>query len=100
MHYNRMRTVRCSGRRKGGGCLPRGGLPRGCLPGDVSAQRGCLPRGMSAQGQGVSAGGSARGVSAQGGCVSQHALCRVGVCPSACQDTQPPPVDRILDTHL
>ena len=38
-----MCTVRCSGRRWGGV------LPRGRLPGGVSAQRGCLP-GVCVQG--------------------------------------------------
>ena len=41
MHSSRMRTVRCSGRLGGGGCLPGGCLPRG-----LSAQLGgCLPGG-------------------------------------------------------
>ena len=54
MHSSRMRTVHCSSRLPGVGCLSGGGivcpgdvfrgcLPRGCLP------RGCLPRGVSAR---------------------------------------------------
>ena len=44
-----MRTVGCSGRRGGGGCLPRGvsAWGRGCLPGGVCPgmcpPRGCTP---------------------------------------------------------
>ena len=42
MHSSRMRTIRCSGRLPGRGCLPRGCLPKGggvcqgeCMPGGV-----------------------------------------------------------------
>ena len=84
MHSSRMRTVRCSSR------LPRGGgVCQGCLP------EGGLPRGVSAVGGGgvcqggwvVSARGGWGGVCPGG--VSQHALGRGGVCPSACWHTPP-----------
>ena len=90
---NRMRTVRCSGRRGGGGALPTGlstwgCLPRGstwgvsiwgvcacmgCLLGGVNRMtaqwggclpRGCLPEGVSAED--VCPGGCLPGGSAQG----------------------------------
>ena len=62
MHSSRMRTVRCSGRRGGGACIPActgqggmypsmhwaGGVYRSMhWAGGVSA-RGCLPEGVSA----------------------------------------------------
>ena len=71
MHSSRIRTVRCSGRRGG----------------------------MSAWG--VCAGGwvSARGISAQGGVYpSMHWVGRLSAPVHA--GIHPPPVDRILDTHL
>ena len=62
MHSSRMRTVRCSGRRRMGGaclggvclgvsawgCLLRGCLPGGCLPSRCLPSR-CLPGGVSAR---------------------------------------------------
>ena len=105
MHSSRMRTVRCSGRRGGGGvCIPACTGQGVCIPvctgwGGVSQHalgRGCLPR----------------GVCAQGGCVCRGGVClprrgvyipaytgQGGVYPSACWDT-PPPMNRILDTRL
>ena len=44
-------------------------------------------------------GVSAQGVSAQGVCILACTGRGGGVCPSACWDTTPPPVDRILDTR-
>ena len=56
MHSSRMRTVSCSGRLMGGGCLPSGVSAWGCLSG------GCLPR----RGRGVCPGGVCLEVSAGG----------------------------------
>ena len=106
MHSSRMRTVRLltvsrSIRLEGGGicpgvsawgcesahgrvcpvgCLPGGGISRGCLPkggGCLPKGGGCLPSGVSTWGwyiQGVSAQG--RGVSAErGGCLPRGSVC-------------------------
>ena len=78
MHSSMMRTVHCSSRLLGGGVSAKGGVSvQGGVCQRVSG--GCLPR---------RGGGVCWGVSARGG-VSQHALRQI-----------PPPVDRILDTHL
>ena len=111
MHSSRMRTICCSGRLLGGGCLAsRLSAQGGCLPRGRgyaqggSAQGGCLPRG-----RGYAQGGSAQGGSAQGGCLPRGRGYAQGggVCPGGlpggvfawgCLPDPPPrPVDKITD---
>ena len=91
MHSSRMRTVHCSSRLLGGGCLPGTGVSRG-----VGVCRGCLPRG-------VCPGGMLRGVCAQGGCLLRD-VCPMGVCQGVCTQgvSHPSPCeqnDRCLWKH-
>ena len=98
MHSSRMRTICCSGRLLGGGCLAsRLSAQGGCLPRGRgyaqggSAQGGCLPRGR----------GYARGASAQGGSAQGGGVCPGGL-PGGCfclgVSARPPrPVDKITD---
>ena len=100
MHSSRMCTVRCSGHRGGGGCLPGGGgvcLVRG------SAYGGVCPEGASAQ--------QASGGYLPKGCLPRGVYTPLdpgGRTPSLDPETDTPryrgkhplpPVDRILDTR-
>ena len=85
-----MRTVRCSSHLPGG-CLPRGVCQGGvCLTGGGVCPEGCLSRGCLPGGCVWSGGVSAR----RGGVWRTRGN---GCLPRGCT---PPPVDRILDTHL
>ena len=122
-----MPTIRCSGRLMGGVCL--GGVSA-CLPGGVSAQGGdcpggCLPRGVSAWGvchtlYPLHAGIHTPPAQLMLGYTTPHPV-HVGIHPTPVHagihtpcpvhagihtpaqwmlGYTPPPVDRILDTHL
>ena len=84
MHSSGMRTVRCSGRLRGGGCLPRGCLPRGVSAHFNLCPRGCLPRG------GVCPGKSVQGClpGGGGGGLPRGCLPRRGVRPPVDRQTQ------------
>ena len=81
-----------------GGCLLQGGV---CSRGGVCSQGGVCSWGMSAPRGWVSARGGCLlpGVSAPGG-VWSGGVCSGGVYSSMHWGRHPPPVDRILDTHL
>ena len=84
-HSSKMRTVRCSSRRRKGvsawGCLSEGVSAQGCLPRGCLC-RGCLPMVVSARGM------SAQGDVCPGWCLPRGSLCRTShypACPLPCR---------------